>query len=892
VPPTQEYPETADPETAADSLRGVYFHSRGAARPQNQSPGRTIGTESRSSSPMPHFKRIAYLIALGAVVVALVEPVRVALDWWEFRGYLLDMEFASVSSAESFDWVVWEGTDDGIEARFVFPRGPGAVGGLRAGDRFYMLDNLQYFAVADLKGAIRGARPGEVLSYLVERDGAYHEVDVRFTRFPTFLYPRSQALWQFALWGFAIGAFFHILSLFIAAPLARRSEQARSEFILVLISAVWIVGNLARLFAVELLGPPVVGSVYDRVFQGLTLIGLVGWVSFPVLLLHRVVCGLVKRPALWVRGLIAVPPLLLGASIVAITFIGNLGPVTMESLLVPILVYASGYIGAAALVVIVGLRSVNAEASETPGGWGTTGSWIIFLAAVIAVLFVQEVVPILDRIGEVWAGWLIVLAQLLAVAPVTLISLGTLRHGKVDDILSRALVTATVLGLIFFAFVGGYSLLDQYLGGSSYVVGGIFVVLLLLVFDRLVRRLRGVAEAVFRTERQTARQTVLRLQERMPTILEADALLLDAVSATGRGMQARSAVIFIRFDEPEPRWRSASFHPEPPYLTERVFHHIWPSFESDSGVWARNPELDARNLPTGLFEELVGRGAALAVPIRAEGKSRGLIVLGQKERRRAVYNLEDVDVLRALAGQLAGAVERIDLVERERRLARETSEAQLVALRSQINPHFLFNALNTILSFISEQPERAEDAVEHLASIFRHTLNAEDKPFVPLKDELALVGHYLAIERARFGTNLDVRTSVEKGLEQVPVPAFCVQTLVENAVKHGIERRRGGGRVSVEARRADGDITIRVSDTGVGIPGLFGRAEATTAMEAFYGIGLKNVHARMHLLFKRKDLFRMSSHPETGTEATLIVPEPDESGNGLLRKPSDEQITT
>ena len=172
--------------------------------------------------------------------------------------------------------MVW-GDDDGqIVAQFVFPRGPAAEGGMQTGDRFYMLDNIQYFGVNDLRDAIRGIRPGQTLRYLVERDGGYHEIEVRFTRFPTFLYPRSRALWQFALWGFAIGAFFHVLSLFVAAPLARRSRQARAEFVLIAVSTVWIVANLARILTVEASGPPIAGTAYDSVFQGLTLIGMVG----------------------------------------------------------------------------------------------------------------------------------------------------------------------------------------------------------------------------------------------------------------------------------------------------------------------------------------------------------------------------------------------------------------------------------------------------------------------------------------------------------------------------------------------------------------------------------------------------------------------------------------
>ncbi|MFT4605748.1 MAG: two-component system LytT family sensor kinase [Rhodothermales bacterium] len=849
---------------------------------------------------MSTFKRIVLLIGATAVILAMVEPIRLAYDWWEFRGYLAEMEGLvpmNPGSAEAFDWVVWDDADGQIEAQFVFPSGPAALGGMLEGDSFYMLDNIQYFTVEDLRDAVRGAGPGRSMDYLVERGGAYHEIDVRITRFPTFLYPRSQILWQFALWGFAIGAFFHFLALSIVAPLARQSDQARTEFVLIAVSAVWIVANLARLMSVEILGPPVAGTSYDKVFQGLTLIGLVGWIGFPILLLDEVMCGMLDRPPAWMRGMLAVPPVVFGLAIGAITFIGHLGPITMESLLVPILVYASCYIGASALAVMIAIRtrSVPKEGAPKDGayeGWGLAGSTLIFVAALGAVLSVQEVVPLLDRIGPVSAGWLIVCAQLLAVAPVTMLSFGTFRHGKVDDVLSRTLVYAAVLGLIFFVVVAGFSLLDQYLGRSSYILSGLLVVVLLLVFDRLIRRVRGVADTVFRTDRQRARQLLIRQQELMPDVLDADELLMAVISAAGRGLGARSAVLFVQFSEPDERWRSASYHPEPPYLTERVFESLWPHFQTDSRVWAKNPELDARRLDRDAARALVDHGAALAVPIRAKGISRGLLVLGTKAARRAVYNLEDVDVLRALAAHLAVAADRLDLVDRERRLARETTEAQLVALRSQINPHFLFNALNTILSNIAEKPETAEAAVENLAAIFRYTLNAGKEAFVSLREEFELVSHYLDIEQARFGDNLKVETSIEPGLETAQVPAFCVQTLVENAVKHGIERRRGGGRLKVHAATTAGGVTVRVADTGVGIPGLFGRPGPTTTAEEFFGIGLKNVHARMGLLYNRPDLLSMESDPETGTVATLLLPSAGESGNGVLSPTSHESITT
>src|SRR5690606_39741105 len=105
------------------------------------------------------------------------------------------------------------------------------------------------------------------------------------------------------------------------------------------------------------------------------------------------------------------------------------------------------------------------------------------------------------------------------------------------------------------------------------------------------------------------------------------------------------------------------------------------------------------------------------------------------------------------------------------------------ALRAQINPHFLFNALNTIAALISEKPAEAEATVEHLARLFRYVLNAEGRLFVTLGEELRLVRVYLGIEQARFGEKLEVVERWDEGVEHVLIPAFAVQTLVEHAGK-------------------------------------------------------------------------------------------------------------
>src|SRR5690606_38317848 len=286
--------------------------------------------------------------------------------------------------------------------------------------------------------------------------------------------------------------------------------------------------------------------------------------------------------------------------------------------------------------------------------------------------------------------------------------------------------------------------------------------------------------------------------------------------------------------------------PEPPYITQRFVSLIWPHVGKSDAIWWRNGELGDGDLPEEIAQLLQSRGIAIAAPIFSDAGVAGVILLGEKRQRRLVYNLEDVDLLRSFAGQLALAIERLALVERGKAMARETAEAHLVALRSQINPHFLFNALNTIAALISEQPREAEATVEHVSAMFRHTLQAGSRPFVPLKDELDLVSQYLFIEKARFGDRLTFEIELDDRLGSHPIPAFSVQTLVENAVKHGLECRRASGIVRIECHADDHSLMIDVHDNGLGIPALFdGRKNETS----FYGVGLKNVSARLQMLY-------------------------------------------
>ena len=190
--------------------------------------------------------------------------------------------------------------------------------------------------------------------------------------------------------------------------------------------------------------------------------------------------------------------------------------------------------------------------------------------------------------------------------------------------------------------------------------------------------------------------------------------------------------------------------------------------------------------------------------------------------------------------------------------------AQLAALRAQVNPHFLFNSLNSIAQLITTDPVKAEACVERLGEIYRYLLHRAQAEFVTLADELRVAESYLEIERARFGDALSVKTRVDPSTRSVLLPSLILQPLVENAVKHGISPKRGGGCVTIEAQLEDGDLRLVVADTGVGV------GDQRAIFEN--GVGLGNVRDRIVRLYGPEYMPQVLSRPGGGTAVTLRIP--------------------
>ncbi|MEM6328010.1 MAG: histidine kinase [Bacteroidota bacterium] len=196
----------------------------------------------------------------------------------------------------------------------------------------------------------------------------------------------------------------------------------------------------------------------------------------------------------------------------------------------------------------------------------------------------------------------------------------------------------------------------------------------------------------------------------------------------------------------------------------------------------------------------------------------------------------------------------MDFFRRLRQAESAAVLAELRALRAQVNPHFLFNALNSVAALARTRPREAETVTERLADLFRYTLRASDRPTVPLDDELEAIRLYAAVEGVRFGDRLQVLIEVPDALRRVSIPSLALQPLVENAVKHGLSRTEDACAVRVHAQtvtEADGPLVeVTVRDTGPGFE--------TTGPEVFErGTGLRNVRDRLRLVFGSRTAFEV-----------------------------------
>lgn len=252
--------------------------------------------------------------------------------------------------------------------------------------------------------------------------------------------------------------------------------------------------------------------------------------------------------------------------------------------------------------------------------------------------------------------------------------------------------------------------------------------------------------------------------------------------------------------------------------------------------------------------------SVIVVPLKVNEKAIGTLKI-YRIRENAVLKT-DMELVRGL-GTLFSTQLELGLVEKQKSLR---AKAELNALRAQIKPHFLFNALNAIMSLTRTDADKARLLLQELSVVLRNGFK-NNEPFIPLSEELRFIEAYLNIENARFPDKLKVEIVVDEGIEMM-LPPLILQPLVENAVKHGIQKKQGEGTLCLKINQIESEVRFTVSDDGGGMVEYLREGKSET--DKHTGIGLSNVKERLQSIYNR-ELFIETSDTK-GTTITFSIP--------------------
>jgi two-component system LytT family sensor kinase len=266
-------------------------------------------------------------------------------------------------------------------------------------------------------------------------------------------------------------------------------------------------------------------------------------------------------------------------------------------------------------------------------------------------------------------------------------------------------------------------------------------------------------------------------------------------------------------------------------------------------------------------------GCEIEAPVRVRGERAHVLSVTPGRSRRSLLSadirfLEDVATLiGARIEALLAERERTERQAREAKLLQLAAESELKALRAQINPHFLFNSLNTIADLIVTDPAKAETMTVLLAKVFRHVLLYSDRQLTAVSEEIDFLRTYLRIEEVRFGERLSVRMDVDPAVGGARIPSLILQPVVENAIKHGLAPKIGPGHLHIRAGRDGGFIKLEVEDDGIGFTD-----PAMAPENERRGVGLKIIAERLKTLYQAGASLEFESVKALGSRVTILIP--------------------
>ena len=658
-----------------------------------------------------------------------------------------------------------------------------------------------------------------------------------------------------SLIGFATGTVISILLLVLTVRAAKLRGASAASFLFVTCCLLWNLGGLAHSVALTC-GAPEQGRAVLIILAcqytaaaawPITVLSL--WSPLATLRWQKIGCRLLQALAV-----------ITCTVIVILLWHGVLTGVNSASLL--FLKKSTPYNGAILLTLGMALfrERLVSRAMRLPflamivGAFGATTAVLI-----LQVLPFDRVVSDLLRVVSEQITLFIVLGAFFLFARFRFSDL-FIRHSL--KVLLAAL-TALVLtldhySLSFFRFEGRVA----YPGAARVCVETLTAVPMLVLFTFVDRHIgECVNRWIFRAP--DYRALLRKLSEKLAQ-LRNEAEIADAVETTARESLELKAAQLVMLENlsktslPTSNWPH-SHGPEPDWLNAVNDGEL---VELD----CQHPYHAGRTLDE----------VELLVPVRSEGRVTHMLAISPGPARRGLVTHE-VNYLRSVAAQCG---QRLDALHREERLIvvqsreavllQQVTEAELRALRAQVNPHFLFNSLNSIANLVVTNPEQAETMTLRLARVFRHVLANSARPLIPLHEEVEFLETYLQIEEARFGSRLQVKIDVDPAVAMVQIPSLMLQPIVENALKHGLGPKPGPGHLWITAEADGNQVRLRVEDDGVG-PAI-GVLKLNGSNGRSNGVGLENVAQRLNALYQDQGRMTIEVRQAGGTRVTILLP--------------------
>ena len=756
---------------------------------------------------------------------------------------LLQTEEDIEASFEGNDWVTWENTKNGVIAKNVHPLPfykPLNQYRVRKGVRLKEIDHNPIESAEEIDNISKAARPGKAFIATFEQiDPLSLTVETRETLFRngfrlTFHFNRFAVYWHIVGWLVGIGAFVALVMLAILFPIVRGNWKEN-------ITLLGIVVTALAFFLLQLLH-----HIYLIVESNLVSTG--GEKLFIFIYCFLLFCYAIYyfhfKSGSWTI-LFALPGILVGGFLLYsfydiiylsrdLKYFHDL----IESY--SILFFCTNLAGGIGLFLAANWKKKSARSQA--------GLIAIFVISLIGIWFFA-----LDPSSRPFdSEHVFFLYNVFLFFPLINATFLQLQFGKVSLVVTQTIqyIVAFIVSIILYLLI--IQLFDytqpniQYRRLLEFITFIIVVVILRLVYlsnsDKLSK--------YFVSAQQEKMKKFRGFIARIPQYTSSKNLQQDLQLQLKDFFNAEEVDLWEKQEQPDTENENKDHERKESIYGQLTRHNT---------VWSKTKEISPFRLTNDLEKYVLHTPYTLICPITIDKDDYSLLMLGRK--RRGVYNLSDLELISQLIQQTQLTLNVLQLINREKELIQQTYEANLTALRSQINPHFLFNTLNSISYLVHESPDLAEEAIEKLAFIFRYTLRMSSQNFVTLSSEMELITAYLALEKVRFGDRLATHIEIDPEVKETQLPAFILSTLVENCIKHGISKILGNGLVSIEAFKEDNYMVCEVVDNGPGID----------LSRIYKSHGLSNSIARLENIYDMKNLLYFEN-TGNGTLVRLKIP--------------------